>query len=221
MKNILEKIFLNEKIILAVILLNAVVIYLQISGISTPLLTGLDIACTFEKTALTPVTIEHVNKAVTYSADGIDTPEAGMFIIPEGAGDVSYAVTVEDGDTGAGTCANNKLTVTKCGTFTVKVNTAATDTHAAAEAAATLTVNKAVQTINASEVTATYGDTGKSVSASVTEPVTDGGAISYAVKSGSEEYIDVDAASGALTIRKAGTAAVILPRPLNFNTDTP
>ena len=46
MKNIIEKIFLNEKIILAVILLNAVVIYLQISGISTPLLTGLDIACT-------------------------------------------------------------------------------------------------------------------------------------------------------------------------------
>ena len=46
MKNIFEKIFLNEKIIMAVILLNAVVIYLQISGISTPVLTGLDIACT-------------------------------------------------------------------------------------------------------------------------------------------------------------------------------
>ena len=35
MKNIFEKIFLNEKIIMVVILLNAVVIYLQISGIST------------------------------------------------------------------------------------------------------------------------------------------------------------------------------------------
>ena len=46
MKNIFEKIFLNEKIIMAVILLNAVVIYLQISGISTPVLTGSDIACT-------------------------------------------------------------------------------------------------------------------------------------------------------------------------------
>ncbi len=46
MKNIFEKIFLNEKIIFAVILLNAVVIYLQVSGISTPLLTGLDLACT-------------------------------------------------------------------------------------------------------------------------------------------------------------------------------
>lgn len=46
MKTIFEKIFLNEKIIFAVILLNAVVIYLQVSGISTPLLTGLDFACT-------------------------------------------------------------------------------------------------------------------------------------------------------------------------------
>ena len=46
MKNIFEKIFLNEKIIFAVILLNAVVIYLQVSGICTPLLTGLDLACT-------------------------------------------------------------------------------------------------------------------------------------------------------------------------------
>lgn len=46
MKNIFEKIFLNEKIIFAVILLNAVVIYLQVSGISTPLLTALDLACT-------------------------------------------------------------------------------------------------------------------------------------------------------------------------------
>ena len=46
MKTIFEKIFLNEKIIFAVILLNAVVIYLQVSDISTPLLTGLDFACT-------------------------------------------------------------------------------------------------------------------------------------------------------------------------------
>ena len=46
MKNIFEKIFLNEKIIMAVILLNAVVIYLQISGISAPVLSVLDLTCT-------------------------------------------------------------------------------------------------------------------------------------------------------------------------------
>ena len=56
--------------------------------------------------------------------------------------------------------------------------------------------SKEKQTISAENVTATYGDTGKSVSASVTEPATGGGAISYAVKPGSEDYIDVDASTG-------------------------
>ena len=59
---------------------------------------------------------------------------------------------------------------------------------------------KQTQTITASDVTATYGDTDKSVSASVTTPTTGGGAISYAVKTGSENYIDV-AADGKLTIK--------------------
>ena len=64
----------------------------------------------------------------------------------------------------------------------------------------TLTI-KAAQTITASDVTATYGDTDKSVSASVTTPTTGGGAISYAVKDGSGDYIDV-ASDGKLTIKK-------------------
>ncbi len=66
------------------------------------------------------------------------------------------------------------------------------------------------QTITADDVTVSYGDTGKSVSASVTDPATGGGAISYAVKTGSEDYIDVDATTGALTIKKAGTAIVVV-----------
>ena len=57
---------------------------------------------------------------------------------------------------------------------------------------------KSVQTITAQDVTLTYGDTGKSVSVTATG----GGAISYAVKSGSENYIAVDASTGALTIKK-------------------
>ena len=71
---------------------------------------------------------------------------------------------------------------------------------------------KAAQTITASDVTATYGDTDKAVSASVTEPTTGGGAITYAVKDGSGDYIDV-AADGKLTIKKvpaSGEAYVIV-----------
>ena len=72
--------------------------------------------------------------------------------------------------------------------------------------------SKAAQTITAADVTTTYGDTDKSVSASVTTPTTDGGAISYTVKDGSGDYIDV-ASDGKLTIKKvpaSGKAYVIV-----------
>ena len=82
------------------------------------------------------------------------------------------------------------------GTYYVRVK--ATDTTLASDNQ-TLTI-KSVQTITSADVTATYGDTGVSVSASVTDPATGGGAISYAVKTGSEDYIDVDA-DGKLTIK--------------------
>ena len=58
------------------------------------------------------------------------------------------------------------------------------------------------QTITASDVTATYGDTGMRVSAESNGD----GTISYAVKSG--DAVTVDAYSGALTILKAGTATI-------------
>ena len=103
----------------------------------------LSISYTFDKTALNPVTITPTNKEVTYSTDGITIPVEGMFTIPEGAGTATYSVA---NGTGEGTydAQTGKLTVTKCGTFTVKVSTAASETHAAGtETSATLTVNKA------------------------------------------------------------------------------
>ena len=78
----------------------------------------------------------------------------------------------------------------------------------------TLTISdKGTQTIAADNVTATYGDTDKSVSASVTDPAKGGGAISYAVKDGSGDYIGVDATTGELTIKKVpadGKAYVVV-----------
>ena len=73
-----------------------------------------------------------------------------------------------------------------------------------------MTVNsvapKSEQTITASDVIVTYGDIGKKVTAT-----TDGnGTLSYAVKDGSADYIDVDASTGALTIKKVGTATVVV-----------
>ena len=88
------------------------------------------------------------------------------------------------------------------GTVIVNVAVAADDNHFALPTKAiTVTItDKNAQTIAADDVAATYGDTDKSVSASVTEPAADGGAISYAVKEGSGDYIAVDADTGALTI---------------------
>jgi len=65
---------------------------------------------------------------------------------------------------------------------------------------------KETQTITADDVTVTYGDTDKSVSASVTYPAEDVGTLSYAVTSGSD-CVSVDE-EGALTIKKSGPATV-------------
>ena len=66
--------------------------------------------------------------------------------------------------------------------------------------------SKQAQTITANDVIVTYGDTGSIVSAT-----TNGnGAISYAVKEGGEDIIDVDEDTGMLTIKMVGTATVII-----------
>ncbi len=73
-------------------------------------------------------------------------------------------------------------------------------------------VIKEAQTISAEDVTVTYADTDKSVSGTVTGSLA-GGDISYAVKSGSEEYIDVHTTTGALAIKKVpsnGKAYVVV-----------
>ena len=90
------------------------------------------------------------------------------------------------------------------GSVTVNVTVAADGNYnASAAMPITVTINdKQTQTITASDVTAAYGDTDKSVSAT-----TDGdGAISYAVKSG--DAVTVNETTGALTIVKAGSAVI-------------
>ena len=168
-------------------------------------------------------TIENVTKPYsetkfTYTA----TPKANM-TLPQGApayaGSISYAssnlkvasVNPSTGEVeikGVGVAvitASAERTVTEV----FEVDGKKYAGYLPASASYTLTVNKAPQTITAENVTVTYGDTDKSVSASVTESTTGGGAISYVVKGGSGEYVEVDATSGALTIKKAGSATVI------------
>ena len=88
----------------------------------------------------------------------------------------------------------------KTGSVIVNVIVGADDNYMALAATPiTVTINeKAKQIITAADVTATYGDTDKKITASSTGD----GVISYAVKDGSKDYIDVDATTGALTVKK-------------------
>lgn len=70
------------------------------------------------------------------------------------------------------------------------------------------------QTITASNVTATYGDTNAKINASTNGD----GTLSYAVKSGEgEDVIEVNSSTGALTIKKAGTATVTITAAATSN----
>ena len=138
---------------------------------------------------------------------GGNTVDLANNVTPNGAtGKVTYVI---DGEANGCSLSGSVLTSGEnTGSVTVNV-TVATDANYNALAPTPITVtisDKGTQTITANDVTANYGDTGKKV-----EATTDGnGAISYAVKEGSGDYIDVDSNTGALTIRKVGTATVIV-----------
>ena len=90
------------------------------------------------------------------------------------------------------------------GTYDLTVTAAETTNYNTKTAGFTVTVTaKDTQTITAANVTATYGDTNKKVEAASTGT----GTISYAVTDGAD-VVEVNASTGALTIKKAGTATV-------------
>ena len=126
------------------------------------------------------------------------------------AGTVSYSFPGST-PTGCSLDSSGKLTTSSNSPDSVTVNVSvAGDGNYKALAATPITVTlveKASQTITAADVYATFGDNNKSVVASVSNPTSGGGAISYKVKEGSEELISVDAA-GKLTIKNAGIAYV-------------
>ena len=183
---------------------------LSVGNVVTPAAT---FKATFTPDSSNYKTVENVEVAVTVNKApnpatvtdrvsvklGGNTVDLAANVQLNGAtGDVAYAIS---GDTLGCTLSGSVLTSgNTVGTVTVNV-TVADDSNYNALAATPITVyitEKDTQTITAADVYAVYGDTDKSVAAT-----TDGnGAISYAVKKGSEDYIAVDAATGALTIKK-------------------
>ena len=165
----------------------------------------LTISYTFEKTALNPVVIKTSDVEKNYSPDGVTVP-LDMFEIPAGAGTAAYSVSNVTGE-GTYNKETNTLTVTKCGTFTVSVNTAATATHSAGAATAILTVNKADITPVVTLEGWTMGETSKTPS--VTGNL-GGGAVTYSYKlkdaDDSAYSATVPSAAGVYTV-KADIAA--------------
>ena len=168
---------------------------------------------TYDK-ATKDVNVTVNTKAMTISAEDVNVTVDGQ---PHGitvnATDPATGYTVKYGTEAGSYTLEASPTQTEVGEKTVYYQVTAAN-YTTYTGSAKVTVNaKQTQTITASDVTATYGDTDKSVSASVTDPAQGGGAISYAVKDGSADYIDVNATTGALTIKKVpadGKAYVVV-----------
>ena len=153
------------------------------------------------------VTVSKANNPATVSSTasvtkGGKTVDLSNNVTLNGAtGAVSYAISGE-----ANGCTLNGSVLTSgenAGSVTVNVTVAEDGNYnALAATSITVTINeKLAQTITAADVTATYGETGKSISGTTSGD----GAISYSVKSGDAVTVD---ASGNLTIVKAGTAVI-------------
>lgn len=158
---------------------------------------GFTASCTVTVKAYTPVTITAKNQEIVYSGETYDV--ANLFTIDENAGAASYTITEK---TGEGSLAGSVLTVTKAGTFTIELNTAANDPYASGKAIAVLTVTKGSGSGSVTMEGWTYGETAKTpVPASETNG-TDNVTYQYKVKDAN------DAAYGNEKPTNAGTYTV-------------
>ncbi len=154
-------------------------------------------------TASKTFTIIRKDLSITVSITGWTvggTPNAPTVTGNLGNGAVTYQYKVK----GAADSTYSAAVPTAVGNYTVKATVAQTANYNGATATTDFAIStKAAQSVTAENVTVTYGDSGKKVSGT-----TNGnGTISYAVKSGSD-VVEVNSTTGALTIKKAGTATI-------------
>lgn len=107
------------------------------------------------------------DEEVTYNGKTIDV--SALFALDANAGEPAYTVT---GGTGAGTLTGTHLTVTKAGTFFLRLTTAPREAYASGEASACLTVVKCPGSGQVTLEGWTYGDVPRTPEATGTGPVT-------------------------------------------------
>ncbi|MBO6113681.1 MAG: Ig-like domain-containing protein [Lachnospiraceae bacterium] len=155
------------------------------------------------KTASYELTIDKGSGSLSYRETSInktygDEPFTNS-LTKTGDGTVTYS---SDNESVAIVDSEGKVTIVGVGTANITAATTDTDncTYDNKEATYTLTVDKGNQTISAADMSLNYGEIGN-----VGATTSGEGTIGYAVKSGSEDYIDVDSTTGAVTVKSVPT----------------
>lgn len=119
--------------------------------------------------AAIPVEITGTDAGIAYTGSDIDVSD--YFQIDSHAGTPVYSlVTGENGGTGEGTINGQKLTVTKTGTFVIKVETAANGNYGEGEKTITLTVGNGTMEYEASDYSGTYDGLSHGIQVEVSKP---------------------------------------------------
>ncbi len=131
---------------------------------------------TITNKAATPVTITGTDSGISYTGETIDVTD--YITIDSNPETAAYTlVTGTDGGTGAGSLQDTILTVTRTGTFKIKVEAAANGIYAAGENIITLTVDNGTIQYAATEYRGIYDGQPHSISVNVTSP--EGTTVSY------------------------------------------
>lgn len=157
-------------------------VYCQGYDTSTGNITG---TITLKNKAATPVVITGTDSSIAYTGATVDVSQ--YFGIDTNAGTATYTlVTGTNGGTGEGTLSGTTLTVTRTGTFKIKVSTVADGIFAAGEKTVTLTVDNGTILY---AITATAGANG-SISPSGTVKVASGGSQTFTITPATGYEID-------------------------------
>ncbi len=151
------------------------------------------------------ITENTANTTVTYDGSEIDL--AKLFDIDANAGSATYTVT---NGTGIGTQKDGKLTVTKAGTFTVKIDTAANGKYEAGTLTVMLTVNPKMIGIQWGETSFTYKDGTVQLPDAMVTGAVSGDVVTLTVVA-DKESIDVGAYTATVTEIVDGVGLYILP----------
>ena len=134
--------------------------------------------CEITNRAATPVSITGTDESLYFNGTDIDVSR--YFTVDTNAGAATWSL--EAGGTGVGTLNGTTLTVTRAGTFFIKVSTAANGIYAAGEKMITLTVSEGGIVSTATDYSGIYDGQSHSITVSVTEP--SGAVVTYSTDGG-------------------------------------